>query len=142
MAVPAAWDHPTPPSRAARSGCDRQREVSVLVAPLASRTVSVMTVDPVRLDAGVTFTVRLAPVPETTMLAFGTSVVFDDAPDTRSEETAPSMSPTTTVNEIALFFLVLWFDVSEMVGASFTGATTSATAERSHILGSPLSHTV
>ena len=46
-----------------------------------------MTVDPVRLDAGVTFTVRVAPEPETTTLAFGTNVGFDDAPDTRSEET-------------------------------------------------------
>ena len=53
--------------------------VSVAVA-VPSLTVSVMVVVPDWLAAGVTVTVRFAPVPPMTMLAFGTRVVLDDVP--------------------------------------------------------------
>ena len=65
----------------------------VVFVPLsASVTVRVIVVEPNLLAAGVTRTVRFAPVPENEMLPFGTSVVFDDVPLTVRFAAAVSMS--------------------------------------------------
>src|SRR5437868_3895268 len=49
---------------------------------------------PVLPAAGVTVTVRFAPLPPNTIFAFGTSVVDDDEPETVRLEAAVSASPT------------------------------------------------
>ena len=52
--------------------------VSAAANPSASRTVRVMTADPVRPAAGVTVTVRSAPVPDSAIPESGTSPVSDE----------------------------------------------------------------
>ena len=56
-------------------------KVSLAVPPFASVRVTVIVVVPDWLAAGVTVTVRLAPLPPKVMFAFGTSVVLDEVPD-------------------------------------------------------------
>jgi hypothetical protein len=65
-----------------------------------SLTVTVIVAEPFAFAAGVTVTVRLAPVPPNTMFAFGTNVVSLDEPLIVSVPAAVSKSPM--VNEIAL----------------------------------------
>src|SRR5262245_61646200 len=55
---------------------------AVAVEVVPSLTVNVMVAVPDWLAAGVTVTVRFAPLPPNTMLAFGTSVVFAELPET------------------------------------------------------------
>ena len=59
-----------------------------------SFTVRVMVAVPVFVAAGVRVTVRLAPLPPSTIPVVGMRAVFDDALVTVSAETEESMSPT------------------------------------------------
>ena len=61
-----------------------------------SVTLSVIVEVPFWPLDGVTVTVRAVPLPPITMFAFGTSVVFDDAPVT--DKIAVFSSPSPTVN--------------------------------------------
>ena len=56
-----------------------------LVVLVPSFTLTVIVVVPFAFGAGVIVTVRLAPLPPNTMLAFGTSVVLLEVPLTVSE---------------------------------------------------------
>ena len=73
--------------------------VSVAINPPASVTVSVIVVMPNWPSAGVIVAVRFAPLPPSTMLALGTSVVFDEVAVTVSKS-AP-VSRSSTVKAIA-----------------------------------------
>src|SRR5499427_489152 len=64
----------------------------VLAAP--SLTVRVIVVTPNWFDAGVIVTVRFAPLPPNTMLAFGTSACAEDVPLTVRLAAGVSASPT------------------------------------------------
>src|SRR5207253_2322292 len=64
-----------------------------------SLPVTVIAAVPYWSRAGVTVTVRLAPLPPNTRFAFGTRVVFDELPDTVRLPAAVRLSPT--VNAIA-----------------------------------------
>src|SRR5437879_9325303 len=69
------------------------RKLSLAVR-LPSLTVTVLVAVPVWLRAGVTVTVRLAPEPPKTMLARGTKVGLEEAPETVRLPTAVCESPT------------------------------------------------
>ena len=67
--------------------------------------------------AGVTFTVRLAPLPPRTILALGTIVVFPEVAESVRLAAAVSASPTVNeIAEVALFKATVWFAIAEMVG--------------------------
>ena len=76
------------------AGITVNRNESVSVAPSSSVTVRVIVADPVWSGAGVTVTVRLLPVPLMTMFASGTSVGFEEAPETTSALANDSASET------------------------------------------------
>src|SRR5689334_9139013 len=90
--------------------------VGVVVVP--SPTVNVIvTGPPFWLAAGVTVTVRFAPLPPITTFALGMTVVFDDEPVTVRLPAAVSTSPT--VNDSAPVdesSLIVWFATDEIVG--------------------------
>ena len=74
--------------------------------------------------AGVTVTVRLAPLPPNTMFASGTSTVSLLLALNVRSATAVSSSPSVTANApVAVSSLVCWFATSLIVGASFTAPT-------------------
>ena len=64
-----------------------------------SLTVTVIVDVPLPPGAGVMTTLRLAPVPPKVILAFGTSVVFDEAPE--SVRLLGCVSASPIVNAIA-----------------------------------------
>ena len=89
-----------------------------------SLTVTVIIAVPVCPVAGVTLTVRLAPLPPNTMFALGTSVVLEELPLTVKLPDAVSASPTVNaIAAVAVFMVVLWLGMLEIVGASFTAFT-------------------
>lgn len=104
-------------------------DVTVIVNALfavvvPSFTVTVIVVDPVWPGAGVTVTVRLAPLPPKTMLAVGTRVVFPLAPETVRIPAAVSMSPMVNGNApVEAGSTTDWFARADMVGGSFTALT-------------------
>src|SRR3989442_11758810 len=65
-----------------------------LAVRLPSLTVTVIVAVPVWLRAGLTVTVRLAPEPPKTMLAAGTKVGLEEAPETTRLPAAVCASPT------------------------------------------------
>ena len=71
----------------------------LFVLALPSLTVTVMVAVPTCAATGVTVTVRLAPLPPKTMLAFGTKVGLDEFPLSVRMVSAVSASPT--VNAMA-----------------------------------------
>src|SRR6266436_6299116 len=73
-----------------------KNEVVVVAAP--SVTLSVMVVAPLALAAGVTVTVRLAPLGLITTFALGTRAVSDDVPVTLRSPITLSMSPMVKLN--------------------------------------------
>ena len=76
--------------------------------------------------AGVTLTVRLAPLPPNTILAFGTSVWSDDAPERVRLPTAVSTSPTVNdMGGVAVSSTVVLFAMLVNVGASLLLVTLS-----------------
>ena len=67
--------------------------------------------------AGVIVTVRFAPLPPNTMLAVGTSAVFDEPPVIVSDAAAVSMSPTVKlIAPVAVSSFVVLSVTSEIVG--------------------------
>src|SRR6266566_4240848 len=96
-----------------------------LAVRLPSLTVTVMVAVPVWLRAGVTVTVRLAPEPPKTMLPAGTKVGLEEAPETVRLPTAVWESPTVrAIGAVAVFCVVVWSVMLEIVGAVFAGAFT------------------
>ena len=73
---------------------------------------------PFWLAAGVTVTVRLAPLPPNAMFPFGTNVVFDELPLTVKLPAAVSASPTVKpIPAVAVSSLVVWLAMLVIVGA-------------------------
>ena len=98
----------------------------VLVLSEPSLTVTVIVATPLWLAAGVTVTVRLAPLPPKTMFAFGTNVGLDELPLTVKLPAAVSTSLTAKpIASVAVFTEILWLGMLEIVGASFTALTVS-----------------
>ena len=84
-------------------------------------TVRVMVVVPLCPEAGVTVTVRAAPVPPRTILAVGTSVVLLEVPVTVSEVSGSSTSANTKANApVEDPVGTVWFAMEEMVGGIST----------------------
>src|SRR5262249_58239460 len=89
-----------------------------LVLNEPSLTVRVMVVVPNWLGAGVIVTVRLAPLPPSAMLAFGTRVCAHEVPLTVRFAAAVSASPTVKpIVLVGVSSLVTWLGTFEMVGA-------------------------
>jgi len=89
-----------------------------------SLTVIVICAVPVFPAAGVTVTVRLAPLPPSTMFAFGINVVTVD--DTESVKLDAEVSASPIVNGIAAVDwpdVTVWAPMEEMVGAVFVTPT-------------------
>ena len=85
-----------------------------------------MVVAPNWFGTGVIATVRLDPLPPSTMLAVGTSVVFDELPATVREAAGVSTSPTVTLKTgSAVSSFVVLSAVSEIVGVSLATFTVS-----------------
>ena len=69
----------------------------------------------------------MAPEPAKTMLALGTSVVFDDEPETARFVFGVSISAIVKGSALVeLFWFIVWSAMSLIVGASFTGVTVNA----------------
>ena len=93
-------------------------------APSLTRTL--MDAVPNWFAAGVTRTVRFAPLPPNTILPFGTIVRLDDVPETVRPVAAVSTSPI--VNEIggvAVSSTVVAFAIVATVGGSLLLVTVS-----------------
>jgi hypothetical protein len=76
------------------------------------------------LVAGVTVTVRFAPLPPNTIFPFGTSVVLFELPLTVRLPAAVSTSPTVKLRgPVVPFRAIDWFAMSVIVGVSFTALT-------------------
>ena len=82
-----------------------RKAVGVEVVPSLTDTVIVAV--PVPSAAGVTVTVRLAPLPPNTMFAFGTRAVFDELPDTVRLPAGVSRSPTVKASAAVLVFAAM-----------------------------------
>src|SRR6266511_3277723 len=92
----------------------------VFVLDCPSLTVSVIVAEPFWLVAGVTVTVRLAPLPPKTMLPLGASVGVDELPLTVKLPAAVSASPTVKlIAPVGASSLMVWFAMFEIVGGSF-----------------------
>src|SRR2546423_6880724 len=86
-----------------------------------SVTVSGIVVTPLPSGAGVTVTVRLAPVPLITTLASGTRAVFNEVPLTLSAPIGLSMSPMVKLNApVVPSSAIVWLAMPVMVGGSLT----------------------
>ena len=85
-----------------------------------SLTVTVICALPVLFAAGVTFTVRFAPLPPKTMFAFGTNVVEDELAESVKLDAAVSASPiVTAITAVAWFIVTVWSAIPEIVGGVF-----------------------
>jgi hypothetical protein len=110
--------------------------VGVVVVP--SPTVTVIVDEPAWFAAGVTVTVRLAPLPPNTTFAFGTTVVSDEVADTVRLAAAVSTSPTVTASApVAVSSFVVCAAIAVMVGASFTAVTVSTNVVGVEVVPSP-----
>jgi hypothetical protein len=86
-----------------------------------SLTETVICALPVWFAAGVTFTVRLAPLPPNTILPFGTSVVDEELAERVKPPAAVSASPmVNAIAAVAWFIVTVWSAIEEIVGAVFT----------------------
>src|SRR5882672_136738 len=96
----------------------------VLVMSDPSVTLSVMVVTPLALTAGVTVTVRLAPLGLITTFALGTKAVSDEVPLTLRSPITLSMSPMVKLNApVVPSSAMVWSATLVMVGASLTAVT-------------------
>src|SRR5437667_276847 len=87
-----------------------------------------MVAVPVWLRAGVTVTVRLAPEPPKTMLATGTKVGLEEAPERVRLPAAVCESPTVVaIGAVAVFWLVDRSAMLEIVGGVFAAASKVST---------------
>ena len=79
----------------------------VVAVRLPSSTVMVMVEEPLPVVAGVTTTVRLAPLPPNTMFASGTRAAFDELPASDKLPGGVSASPTVkAIDEVGVFSFV------------------------------------
>src|SRR6267378_27426 len=96
----------------------------LLVVDDPSLTVSVIVAVPNWLAAGVSVTVRFAPVPPKTMFAFGTSVRSDEPPPTVRFVAGVSASPTVKPMVLeGVSSLVTWTGMLVIVGALLVALT-------------------
>src|SRR5262249_40881940 len=94
----------------------RRKPVLALREP--SLTVTVTVAVPVWPAAGVSVTVRLAPLPPKAMFAPGSSVWFDELPETVRLPAGVSASPTVkAIGPTGVPVVVDWFAIAEIVGA-------------------------
>src|SRR5882762_3662043 len=99
-----------------------KNEVVVVATP--SVTLSVMVVTPLALGAGVTATVRLAPLGLITTFALGTRAVSDELPLTLRSPITLSMPPMVKLNApVVPSSAMIWSAMLVMVGASLTAVT-------------------
>src|SRR5262249_47213323 len=97
-----------------------------VVASRPSLTVTLMMLVPNWPAAGVTVTVRFAPLPPNAMPAFGTSVVFDELPLTVRLAAGVSASPTVNaIAPVAVPPIVDWLAIAEIVGGVLVALTVS-----------------
>src|SRR5688572_2861574 len=100
---------------------------SLAISPEPSDTVRLTMAEPNWLSAGVTLTVRLAPLPPRAMLAVGTKVGLDEIAATARPLADVSTSPTVNGSKaVVLFWEIDWLVMSDIVGASFTALTVTA----------------
>src|SRR5688572_16384324 len=79
---------------------------------------------PIWFAAGVTRTVRLAPLPPNTILAFGTSTRSDDAPERVRLAALVSASPIVNgIGGVAVSSTIVLFAMLVSVGASLAAVT-------------------
>ena len=91
------------------------------VVAVPSLTFTVIVVVPLALATGVTVTVRLAPLPPSTTLALGTSVVLLLVAVTTSELAAVSRSPIVKLSApVFRSSSIVWLAIAVTVGASST----------------------
>jgi hypothetical protein len=110
------------------AGVTVSTNVAVATVLFASATVIVIVVDPDWPAAGVTVTVRFAPLPPNRMFVAGTSVAFDEAPTSVRLPAAVSMSPiVNAIWPVAVSCAVVRSAMVEIVGASLTDVTTIVT---------------
>src|SRR6266496_3070305 len=96
----------------------------VLVVICPSLTPAVIVALPVWLVAGVTVTIRFAPLPPNTMLFAGTSVGFEDPALKVRLVKGVSTSPIVKLNgPVEVFTLIVWLAIPVIVGGSFTPVT-------------------
>jgi len=91
------------------------------VMPPPSVTVNVIVVMPICPVAGVTVTVRVAPVPPSTIFAVGTNVLLLEVPATINAVAGVRSSPTVKANaDVARPIFSTLLPIVEIVGAPFT----------------------
>ena len=101
----------------------RRKLLEVVAVP--SLTLRVMTAVPFCWAAGVTVTVRLAPLPPNAILAAGTSAGLEELPVTVRLPAAVSASPTVKAKvPVDVFSLIVWLMTEETIGALFPDTTT------------------
>src|SRR5215470_6120016 len=98
----------------------------VLVLAWPSLTVIVTVLVPNWLAAGVSVTVRFAPLPPKTMFAFGSSVWLDELPLSVRLAAGVSASPTVKlIGPTVVPVVVAWLLIAEIVGAVLAAPTVS-----------------
>ncbi len=97
-----------------------------LAVSAPSLTVTVIVAVPLWFAAGVTVTVRLAPLPPNTMFAVGTSVGLDELPLSVRLPAAVSASPTVkAIAPVPVSSAIVCAAIAEIVGAVFPAGTPS-----------------
>ena len=92
----------------------------LLAVSVPSPTVIVICAVPVFPAAGVTVTVRFAPLPPSTMLPFGINVVtVDDAESVKLEADVSASPIVNAIAEVDWPEITAWEPIAEMVGAVF-----------------------
>jgi hypothetical protein len=85
-----------------------------------SLTLKVITAEPVFPAAGVTLTVRFAPLPPNTMFASGIKAVSDDCLESDRLDEAVWLSAIVKLKvAVDPFTLIFWSAIAEIAGAVF-----------------------
>src|SRR5262245_33225431 len=94
------------------------------VVSVPSLTPIVIVAWPDLFGSGVISTVRFAPLPPKTTFEFWISAGSDDDADRLSDAGGDSTSPIVkAIGPVGVSSLVLWLEIAETVGASFTALT-------------------
>ena len=92
-----------------------------------SLTVRVVVVVPLRPVLGVMTTLRVASLPPNTILASGTSIVFEDVPESVRTSGDVSGSPMVkAIEAVGVFQRVDCGPIALIVGGSFTASTVNS----------------
>src|SRR5713101_7867904 len=114
-----------------------------LLAPAPSLTVRVIVALPNWFAAGVTATVRTAPLPPKTMFALGTRVGFEETPESVKLATGESTSATMKGRTpVVVPWSIVWFGMLLTVGGSFTGVTVTLKLRATVLFAGPPLFTV